>query len=304
MSRSNLQIKVGTYTGTGVAQTITGIGFNPDLVIVKGGANDAIIRTKLMTRLNSSYLSRATADVTTGIIQMTSDGFMVSTGVTANENTTVYYYIAIRGISAQDYFRIGKYIGDGADNRNYTVGGLNFTPNSVFIKQVNTGAGFYKTSDMSGENSMRIDASAGVATNIIQNLQLNGFQLGSSTGVNASTIQAFFWALKSYPGIIKTFTYTGNGADSRSITGIGFQPDFVLVSANGLFDSMIRTSSMSGDTSGFSRNTAFAANHIQLLETDGFQIGSSDNVNKNEVTYYGIALKSGNFNVPLSRVTV
>lgn len=303
MTRDNLQIKVGTYTGNGTAREITGVGFEPDFIIVKGGANDAVVMTKRMVRSNCSYLSRASADVTTGIIQIANDGFYVGTGVTANENLTVYYYLAIKGSSSQS-LRTGKYIGTGADDRNYTGGLLDFTPDLVWIKDTAAQGGFYRTSDMTGDNSMRIDAGSGLNTNHIQSLISNGFQLGTGSGVNTSGDSLHFLAMKQFAAALKTFTYTGNGIDSRSITGIGFQPDFVLVSANGAFDTMIRTSDMVGDTSGFSRNTAFAANHIQALSADGFQVGSSDNVNKDTVAYYGFAFKEGDFNVPITRTAI
>lgn len=303
MSRNNLQIKVGTYIGTGSAHEITGIGFAPDLVLVKGGGNDAVFRIRGMLATQSSYLSRATSDVTNGITQLGADGFYVGAGVTANESATAYHYLAIRGVSAQNYFRCGKFLGDGNDNRNFVTGGLGFTPDIVFIKHVGAQGGYYRTSDIVGDPCMRIDATGGLTGNVLQNLQSNGFQLGITSAANELNQIIRFIAMKKIPGVIATFTYVGDGNDNRSIAELGFTPDFVLISANGSYDSIIRTSSMVGDTSGFTRNTAFAANHVQALETNGFQLGNSDNVNKSGVTYYGIAIKAGNFNAPITRLS-
>ena len=84
-----------------------------------------------------------------------------------------------------------------------------------------------------------------------------------------------------------TVLYTGNGT-SQSITGIGFQPDWVWVKARSstaghrLFD-VVR-----GDYNLLESNSANAeANNTNQisLDADGFSTGSSVNTNSNSVTY-------------------
>jgi hypothetical protein len=73
----------------------------------------------------------------------------------------------------------------------------------------------------------------------------------------------------------KTGTYTGNGASSRGVTGIGFQPDalVILTLLNGEIGPIWKTTDM-GANAVFS-NGAYIASVIDSLDTDGFTTGSS-----------------------------
>ena len=48
---------------------------------------------------------------------------------------------------------------------------------------------------------------------------------------------------------IASGTYTGNGVDNRNITGLGFQPDIVIIKAKPHPGTVIRTRTMTGDGS-------------------------------------------------------
>jgi dipeptidyl aminopeptidase/acylaminoacyl peptidase len=80
--------------------------------------------------------------------------------------------------------------------------------------------------------------------------------------------------------------YTGDGNDGRLITGVGFQPDIVIIKADAAQTPVIRTSSMVGDSAKPVLKVALAANLIQTLETDGFTLGTDAKVNSDGVTYY------------------
>ena len=69
-------------------------------------------------------------------------------------------------------------------------------------------------------------------------------------------------------------SYIGNGIDSRAITGLGFQPDVVIIKSATAKVAVIRTSTMSGDNSKeMVGATALQANRIQSLDTNGFTSG-------------------------------
>ena len=90
-----------------------------------------------------------------------------------------------------------------------------------------------------------------------------------------------------------TGSYTGNGTDNRNITGIGFQPDVVLIKARTNQIGAMRTSSMTGDVSkDMTGATTMGANLIQSLLSDGFQIGTDASVNTNGVVYDYIVFKA------------
>ena len=82
-------------------------------------------------------------------------------------------------------------------------------------------------------------------------------------------------------------SYTGNATDGRSITGVGFQPDVVIVKSASTGIAVLRTSSMSGDnTKPMTGATALTANQIQSLTSDGFTVGTDSAVNASSTTYY------------------
>ena len=79
--------------------------------------------------------------------------------------------------------------------------------------------------------------------------------------------------------------YTGNGADDRNITGVGFAPNFVWIKSRNttndhlLFDSIrgagnyLRSNETDGTTS--------IADTLQSFDSDGFQIGTNSRLNGN-----------------------
>lgn len=302
MARSNLQIKVGTYTGNGAdATNISGVGFRPDFVLIKGGANIGVLRTREITGDKTAYAAGNTANEADNIQEILNDGFQLGTNAKVNANGTVYYYVAIRGTAGQSYFRTGKYIGTSGDSRNYTGGGLNFTPDFVFVKGDRADNGCFRTSAMGADNSAHLSGSVD-AVNEIQSLISNGFQLGTSTRTNLSAADYYFVAMKALAGCMAVGTYTGNATDNRSITGLGFSPDVVIIK-NGTTTNaaVIRTSSFSGDSSTSFGSAGPTTDMIQSFISDGFTIGANVSVNGDTNTFWWIAFKAGNFNVPITR---
>ncbi|MFH0821000.1 MAG: hypothetical protein V1908_04460, partial [Candidatus Peregrinibacteria bacterium] len=92
--------------------------------------------------------------------------------------------------------------------------------------------------------------------------------------------------------MIQTGTYVGNGLDDRNITGVGFQPDLVIIKGHNYHYGAIRSSTM---PAGFSKTTdgsyALESNHIQSLDADGFQIGSSTYINESGKKFFWVAMK-------------
>lgn len=85
---STFSIKTGYYYGDGTPVAVTGLGFQPELVIVKSdtAAGQMVWKSSVMATPNSSYLGVATADNTESEITFTSDGFTVSLALEVNTN--------------------------------------------------------------------------------------------------------------------------------------------------------------------------------------------------------------------------
>ena len=285
----------GTYTGNDTDnRAITGIGFEPSLVIIKGDSSDpAVFRTASMIGDNSFEFGsgRLTPDL---IQSLDSDGFTIGFDIAVNTNGITYYYIAIRRETNDPDFNYGSYTGNGADDRNIT--GIGFQPTLVVIKgdQSTDAANYFDNNDddSTGDHLFNTNSNQ---NNRIQALQSDGFQIGNrATGVNDNGIVYYWFAFRSVTRRITIGTYTGNATDDRNITGVGFSPNWLWIqryagSPNAY--AVFRTSSMSGDaTLNFTQSIAITTNKIQSFSSDGFQIGTASQVNTNNQAYHWFAL--------------
>jgi Tfp pilus assembly protein PilW len=93
---------------------------------------------------------------------------------------------------------------------------------------------------------------------------------------------------------IVTGSYTGDNTDDRTISGIGFQPDIVLIRSAQTDNPVIRTAQMPADRAKrLSTAGALAADLIQSFTADGFVIGGNNEVNRNNRTFHYVAMKTG-----------
>ena len=121
-----------------------------------------------------------------------------------------------------------------------------------------------------------------------------GVTLAAFSGQTSSAGNTFA-AASTFPGQLRmaSGTYTGNGNDNRSISGIGFQPDVVILKGDTGETAMLSTSTMAGDTSKrLVGGNSFDSDRVQALEADGFQLGKHNSVNGSDRTYYWTAFKA------------
>ncbi|MFM7021940.1 MAG: T9SS type A sorting domain-containing protein [Flavobacteriales bacterium] len=85
---------VGTYTGNGAAsQAITGVGFQPEVILVKGPTQTAWIATSTMTAGRAKLTTGTSAPATGYIVSIDSDGFTVGSSANSNTNGDVYQFV-------------------------------------------------------------------------------------------------------------------------------------------------------------------------------------------------------------------
>lgn len=284
-----MYVKTGSYTGDGNAggQSITGVGFQPRIVLVRrdNATNGTIVRIEGMTANNSKPITGANATNTNGIKSLDADGFTTNdANANVNQAATVYQYLAIGGAGSD--FAYGTYAGDTTDNRDITVG---FAPDFVLVVPESAVRCPWRSSDFSGDDSMNFTQAH--TTNLIQGFGASTFQVG--TGMNAGSTAYAWIAIKATAGVFKTFTYTGTGVDDRDITTPGFQPTFALTQRNDAAAAIVRNAAVhSGDESiPIDASAADAANKIQAFISTGMTIGTDTSVNANTVVYYGFAFK-------------
>jgi hypothetical protein len=187
-------------------------------------------------------------------------------------------------------FAEGTYTGD--DDAARAITGLGFTPKVVIIKpdHATSGQGCIKTDDMPNTsnlaNSNEDDA--------IVSLDADGFTVDGTVVANHTTnvtTITYYWMAWGGSSVA-TSTYTGDGAATQDVTGVGFDPVMVWV----VYPAKNAGKSVRTDTMGSANCVTFTnvvpADEIIALITDGFRVGDSDEVNATSETYYYVAFKA------------
>ena len=271
----------GIYTGDGNDnRNITGVGFDPHLVIIHGdGSGNGCFRTADNVGDDSCSLAAAVANAANKIQSFITDGFQVGTHADVNTDTVTYYYIAFRDNGDSD-FAYGTYTGNDVDDRNIT--GVGFDPELVVIKGDGAKVGVFRSTSHTGDSAFGFFDNVGDSANRIQSFITDGFQLGTSSHTNDTGFTYYWFAFKEVANEFSIGLYAGDGNDNRNITGVGFDPEIVWIKEDGTSFGVFRTGDHVGDSSlqGAGGDTA---NRIQSFITDGFQVGTSAAVNQNGI---------------------
>src|SRR5688572_23273865 len=123
----------------------------------------------------------------------------------------------------------GTYTGDGANGR--FIDQLGFQPDVVIVKGDNAQVGVIRSSSMAGDNTKPMTGATALTANLIETLETTGFTIGDDSRVNQNAIEYYWIAFKQGSKRLKVGSYTGNGAASQAISGVGFSPEFVIVLA-------------------------------------------------------------------------
>jgi hypothetical protein len=283
-----IRVASGSYTGNGVdGRAITGVGFQPDLVIVKSDDNAGVaeIRTSTMTGDLTKPMT-GNAALTANLIQsLTADGFTLGNGAAVNKNGSAFHWVAMRSYTG--HMALGSYTGNGTSK---SITGLGFSPEHAIVLPAANTAAVQRMNGMT--RTFTFGADTGSTTGITS-LDSTGFSVGNSTSVNTNAATYHYIAWNQDVDEMQTSSYTGTGA-SHSITGVGFQPAFVMVHANDTTTGRagaMRSSSLAGSASQLFTATANESLGITALQSDGFQVGTSATVDNNGTTYHYVAFK-------------
>lgn len=279
----------GVYTGTGAAQTISGLSFTPDLIIVKDdAANLMVFRTKLMAGDLTAYFASGSAPFAGGITSMGTNSFTVGTNVAVNTAGNTYRWQAFGNAynqatqSGASDFAIGAYYGNGTDNRNITK--LPFSPDLLVIRSTSAAPSVFRTSLNSGDNSQFFAATTDL-TNAIQSFSSDGFQVGTTANTNATSAVQWWFAFKAGANL-KVGTYTGNGAASRTLPLTSYRPSYIWIKrVASATSATARPASIVDDTSQVFGNASNAPDVIKGLNGGGFTVGPTLNANAASYRY-------------------
>ena len=199
----------------------------------------------------------------------------------------------------------GTYVGDNNPARAIAINNptttASFQPDVVIIKGDAPQEAVCRTSTMTGDNSKPLGASSALVANRIKSLNANGFTVGNDAQVNAAGINYYWVAFKAQPGFIAVGSYPGDGADDRSIPGVGFSPEWVVAMSAGSAAAVHRSASMGLDSTAYFSANANGANLIQAFEATGFQVGNDPAVNGAGTHHYiavnaaGLVMTQGSY---------
>jgi hypothetical protein len=285
-SAGSLQMATGSYVGDGVDDRSIATGFQPDIVIIKSTTTEAaVIRTSTM----AGDATWGPGGIAANRIQgLDATGFRVGTDAAVNGTGwgTVYHWVALKAGSPN--VSVGTYTGNGAAR---TVTGLGYAPEWVGVLGAGTQTPMQRYAGMA--QAFDLDQGAGSATAVTA-FGADGFSLGTSADV-ATNGTTFHWiAINDVAGAIDVSSFTGNAVNDRQITGIGFQPGYVMLraEAGSLGAARARPGSLTGTDSLAFGPSAVGTTGIRALLADGFGVGTDGGVNGLSTTYHYTALRN------------
>ena len=246
------------YTGTGSSNSVTGVGFQPDLTWIKSRTSTESHRVFDAVRGATKHIvtndSSAESTDATGLTSFNTDGFSLSTGNPVNANSQNFaswnWKANGAGVANTDGsisstvsanttsgFSIVSYTGTGS---NATIGhGLGATPQVVLIKELN-GTNNWLMSHQPLSASLgdytrfmvlnSASAVSGAGNVVFQNSAFTSsyFNVGTSAGSNGSGKNYIAYCFAEKKGFSKFGSYTGNGNADGTFVYTGFKPAFVM----------------------------------------------------------------------------
>jgi len=192
--------------------------------------------------------------------------------------------------------KVGIYIGNAAAR---SITGIGFKPEVVWLIEKETSGdehgsmGFLTASAASVVLLQNLGSAPAFDAGLIT-MDSDGFTLTSSVKTNTLNTTYFFLCLSAGAGgDFKQGTYTGDGAGSKVINGLGFKPDFVFIRGDqtGLQAHYALKDMPAGAAKEFGGTGVHRFLIINTLDADGFTVGTSDASNKINTVYHYFALK-------------
>ena len=245
------------WTGNGtLARSITGVGFQPDLVWIKNRSAaeeqlwyDAVRGADKLLRSNNTA-GDATTSTTVYFNSFDSDGFTIGTETAMNasgQNIVAWNWLGANSTASNTAgsitstvsanttsgFSVVSWTGNGTDGA--SIGhGLGTTPSSWIIKQ-RTGTQVwvvYHTGLSATDNYLQLNSANAEATNAPNIWSADSTTLTFPTsylGTNGSGSDYVGYFFADVKGFSKFGKYTGNGSADGPFVYTGFKPAFVIL---------------------------------------------------------------------------
>ena len=241
------------YTGSGSAQTVTGVGFNSDFTWIKSRNNthaNTVFAKPLNDGLNHLYSNTNDAAGTGKMNSYNSDGYVLPNNNETNNNGNNYvswnWLANGAGSSNTDGsinttktsanttsgFSISTYTGTGIGSGTATVGhGLGSIPSLVIQKRTGGAANwgmYHKSIGNTGSIALNSDAATNTQTDYWGDTTPTSalVTVGPNFAISGGNI---LFSFIEKQGFSKFGSYTGNGNANGPFIYTGFKPAFVMV---------------------------------------------------------------------------
>ena len=241
-----------TWRGTGANQSISGLGFEPDLVWSKTrdvSQSHSLFDTVrgAQSVLYSDYTG-GESSLSSSLVSFDSDGFTVGSGSGAINNSGRSYVswawdagsgspvsntdgtITSTVKANPDYgFSIGTFTkGSGTETFGH---GLSSAPELLILKRRDSTGSWFSYSSVTGATKwIRLNGTDAATTDSTfwNNTAPTSSVATISTAYNSGE-QLVFYAWNSVAGYSSIGSYSGTGVVGNSVTGLGFKPAFVVI---------------------------------------------------------------------------
>jgi hypothetical protein len=240
------------YTGNGSTQSITGVGFQPDLVWIKQrngtGYHNTYDAVRGSTERLQPNVTDAEVTVATSLTSFDSDGFSLGSNGDTNgsSNTTVAWnWLGANGTASNtdgsitstvsanttSGFSIVSYTGNGTAGA--TIGhGLGAVPKMFITKRLDAVSEWRVYNEATGANYLlQLNLTSAAIDNATWNDTAptsSVFSVSSTGDVNASGGTYIAYCFADVQGFSKFGSYTGNGNTDGTFVYTGFKPAWVM----------------------------------------------------------------------------
>jgi hypothetical protein len=240
------------YTGNGSTQSITGVGFQPDLVWIKQrngtGYHNTYDAVRGSTERLQPNVTDAEVTVATSLTSFDSDGFSLGSNGDTNgsSNTTVAWnWLGANGTASNtdgsitstvsanttSGFSIVSYTGNGTAGA--TIGhGLGAVPKMFITKRLDAVSEWRVYNEATGANYLlQLNLTSAAIDNATWNDTAptsSVFSVSSTGDVNASGGTYIAYCFADVQGFSKFGSYTGNGSTDGTFVYTGFKPAFIM----------------------------------------------------------------------------
>jgi hypothetical protein len=249
IQKPNSYFETSLYTGNGSTQTISGIGFQPDLVWIKSRSTTGQhVLTDAVRGTNKQLftpLTNAEGTQTDQVTAFNSNGFSLGANVagtgSTNQNTTTYVAWSWDENPVAG-FDIVTYTGNGTtQNISHSLG---VAPKMIIVKaSSSTGDWIVGHSSLDSAspwgyyillNSTAIRSNVGAINSFGNNSAVVAptstvFTVGNGANMNANGVSYVAYLFSEIEGFSKFGSYTGNGLADGPFVWCGFRPRWLLL---------------------------------------------------------------------------